>query len=265
MATPTWGGIDPSDVIADYQRARIKSYMRVAPAALLLYDYLLTLGSEMNVMWPSRMSPMKALYLYTRYSAFVDVTMAVYYQLKTDVPAILCKRIYSIAAWLIVIGIIVAEVILMVRTWAIWNRSRRMAAVLIGISVVAVVGACVMEGLYLKTLNFTTPPGPTYPGCHLMGGNVTLGVNFIIIIVIETVVLILTLTGGIQRFRFAATGQKGLVSVLYRDGMLFYVYLFGISLLNFIVILVLPASPNSSFITPAVADGGSSARLTVET
>ncbi|TCD65722.1 hypothetical protein EIP91_002298, partial [Steccherinum ochraceum] len=141
---------------------------------------------------------------------------------------------------LIVAGIIVAEGILMIRTWAIWNRGKRMAAALVALSVVAIVTACVIEGVYLKTLAFASFPGPDTPGCLLIGGNPTIGVNFIIIILVETVVLILTLTGGIQRFRFSGRRQ-GLASILYRDGILFYVYLFGISLINFIVILTVPS------------------------
>jgi len=230
----------PFNLIAEFGRSRIKTEMRLAATSLLVYDYFLTLDSEVTLMWSSKLSLMKILYFYTRYSAFIDVPLVLYYQVKTDISAVDCKRIYLSASWLVVVGIIVAEVILMIRTWALWQRGKRMAVALVTLSIIAIVAAGVIEGLYLKTLTFASFPGNETPGCLLIGGNPTIGVNFILIIIVETVVLILTVTAGIQRFRFARSSQ-GLASVLHHDGVMFYVYLFTISLLNFIVILTVPA------------------------
>ncbi|KAH8102222.1 hypothetical protein BXZ70DRAFT_60827 [Cristinia sonorae] len=227
------------DFAAGVQRWRIKTSTRLAPATILAYDFLLTLDSEVNLMWPSKLSITKLLYFYTRYSAFVDVALMMYYQLEPDISPETCKRLYILSSWLIVVGIILAEVILMLRTWAIWGRGKKIGIVLVLLSVSATVAACTIEGLFLKTLTFTTFPGTSVPGCLLTGGNTTVGVNFVIIILIETAVLLLTLTGGVQRFRVMRQ-RHGLASVLYRDGILFYVYLFVISILNFVVILTLP-------------------------
>ncbi|THH27213.1 hypothetical protein EUX98_g6975 [Antrodiella citrinella] len=229
----------PVDLIAEFQRSRVKTYLRFAATSVLVYDYLLTLDYEVNLMWPSRLSIIKLLYFYTRYSAFFDVGMIVYYQMKTDLSAVECKRIYMIASWLVVAGIIVAEVILMVRTWALWERGKRIGIFLVALSTAAIVVASVIEGLYLKTLAFTSFPGSETPGCLLIGGNPTIGVNFIIIILVETAVLILTVTAGVQRFRFAR-GSQGLASKLHHDGIMFYIFLFAISLANFVVVLTIP-------------------------
>jgi len=51
-------------------------------------------------------------------------------------------------------------------------------------------------------------------------------------------VLILTLIKGVQHYRLA--GNRGFVAVLYRDGVLFYFYLLGFSIVNLLVIITAP-------------------------
>lgn len=43
-----------------------------------IYDYCLTLGPEVSLIWPSQMSTTKILYLLTRYMAFVDINIVIY-------------------------------------------------------------------------------------------------------------------------------------------------------------------------------------------
>lgn len=43
-----------------------------------VFDYFLTLSSEVNLIWPSKMSVTKVLYFCTRYSAFSDAVIGLY-------------------------------------------------------------------------------------------------------------------------------------------------------------------------------------------
>ena len=100
------------------------------------------------------------------------------------------------------VGTLVAESILAVRTWVIWQRNRRIAAILI----VALVACWVPVFYFLKialyslvcesqplshTMIFTfctvtTPPVPNTPGCFLLKQNPILWVVFVILMVFET-------------------------------------------------------------------------------
>lgn len=41
-----------------------------------VYDYFLTLDAEVNLMWPSKMSPIKVLYFLARYSVLIDTIIS---------------------------------------------------------------------------------------------------------------------------------------------------------------------------------------------
>ncbi|TCD65713.1 hypothetical protein EIP91_002289 [Steccherinum ochraceum] len=221
---------DPLAIASEAATLRVLNYTGVSPAALLVYDYLLTVDSEVAYIWPTQMSVMKVLFFYTRYSCFVDLFLGVSFHLTDGITPQECHRLFLLIGWLNVVGIIVAEVVMVVRTWAIWNKSRRVGIGLAVMSVSTVVAGCLIEGLFLKTLTFTSYPHMNIPGCALTGGNPTVGIVFILIIIVETIALVLTLIKGVQRFRHLGIQRsQGLVYVLYRDGVLFYLYLFDIN------------------------------------
>ncbi|TCD64263.1 hypothetical protein EIP91_004302 [Steccherinum ochraceum] len=196
----------------------------VALTALLVYDYILTFDSEVNLIWSSNWSTVKVLFVLTRYLPFSDMFLVLYYQTKTGIDSETCKRMYFPTVWLIIIGIVVAELVLVVRTWALWGRSRNIAICLGIACVVALLPVFVVESVFLKTLRFSQYSDPRIPGCLLTGGSSIAAVNFIVVILFETFLLVLTLIVGVQRYR-RLRGGSGLVAVLYRDGVLFYVYL----------------------------------------
>ncbi|KAH8102206.1 hypothetical protein BXZ70DRAFT_60083 [Cristinia sonorae] len=215
--------------------------MHVSAAALLVYDIFLTLDDEVRYIWPSKISLVKLLYFATRYLAILDRVAGLYHQFQANVSNSQCKMTYIVGSWAVVVGIVIAESILMLRTWVIWGRSTKIALLLIVLFGGAILGVVVIDALFLKTLTFKTFPDPSIPSCVLSGASPTIGATFIILIAVETLVLILTLIKGIERFRVTGTARtRGLIFVLYRDGILFYVYLLGISVLNFILTLNLP-------------------------
>jgi len=224
--------------VRGFENLRTETYLDVASAALLVYDFILTFQSEVTLIWPSKWNVVKVLFFLTRYLPFIDMSLVLFYQTKTNIDVQTCQMTYFPAGWLIVVGITIAEIILMVRTWAIWGRSRRIAIFLGVACASALIPVLVIEHYFLKSLVFSPYPNPATPGCLLTAGSPVIAVSFIIVILFETFVLILTLIKGVQHYRVA--GNRGFVAVLYRDGILFYIYLFIISLVNLIVIVTAP-------------------------
>ncbi|KAF9443815.1 hypothetical protein P691DRAFT_787503, partial [Macrolepiota fuliginosa MF-IS2] len=68
------------------------------------YDWLLKLSLEISLVWQSRWSLVKCLYLMTRYLAIGDVTIALYGRLAFDLSA--------------------------KQTWAIWGKDRKIGVAL---------------------------------------------------------------------------------------------------------------------------------------
>ncbi|KAI0078061.1 hypothetical protein K474DRAFT_1642160 [Panus rudis PR-1116 ss-1] len=241
---------------------RIETYTNIAAATLLTYDCLICLHAKATLIWPSRFNIVKLVYFLTRYMAFIDVSLVLFYQLKPNITIHECEVAYNAAGWFIPVGIAIAEctlsrpfvdvekdspanstllsypVILLIRTWAIWGRGKIFLAVLITLFVCAAGPALAIEGLFLKSLVFAPLPTSVITGCLVVKGSAIVGVNFVVVIIYETLILILTLIKAIQQIKLS--GEKRFVSVLYRDGVLFYFYLLTISIINLIVIFATP-------------------------
>ncbi|THH32838.1 hypothetical protein EUX98_g1348 [Antrodiella citrinella] len=150
--------------ISGFEILRTETYLDVASAALLVYDFILTFHSEVTLIWPSQWNPVKVLFVLTRYLPFVNMCLVLFYQTKENIDVEMCQKTYYPAGWLIVIGIVVAEVILVVRTWAIWGRSQKVAILLAVAGATSLIPVLVIEHYFLNSLVFSPFPSPATPG-----------------------------------------------------------------------------------------------------
>jgi len=68
------------EVVVILQSSRLSNYMTVASIMLLVYDYMLTLDSELLLIWSSRWNLVKALFLLVRYMPFIDMVLLIFSQ-----------------------------------------------------------------------------------------------------------------------------------------------------------------------------------------
>lgn len=219
---------------------RLVTYFNVSAAAMLVYDYFLTLGMEVDLVWLSAWGPMKVLFIVQRYLPFIDAaTFSLINQLLTTINPSVCKKIANAQAVLSVTGCILSELILTLRVWAVWKRSKFLGIAL-SILLLATAAACyVFTGLFQHGLKLSNRPYPEFQGCFITGTNRLLYVDWLALMVYDSLLLILMIIPGITAYR--EQGNEGLHAVVYRDGVVFYVYLFVISATNVIVIKALPA------------------------
>jgi len=218
------------------QSKHIVTYLDLVAAAVLVYDIALNIGDEAQYIWFSPLSLGKALYLLTRYPVIVDTTLVLYHQFAVLTPGE-CDVIYKTIGYLLGVGTLIAESILVMRTWVIWNRSAYMGATLISGLVLAWVPVFYFLAQSLNSLVFADPPAPHIAGCYLHSQKNILFAVFLIITGFESIILILTL------IRFAPNWRRkktALISIIYRDGIFNYVYLCILSVCNVVVLLTAP-------------------------
>lgn len=226
-------------LITGFEWLRIATCTDAAAATLLVYDYILTVPREIDYIWSSKWSVIKIMFLITRYLPFSDVSIVLLYQLKPFITPQSCEWLFKISGWLIVVGIAIAETILAIRTWALWERHRNMTAFLV-VLVASAVGSCFyVESIFLDSARFATYPHPATPGCILTERNSIIAYNFATVIFVETVLILCTLY-KVYRHYDVIKNYRGIASILLRDGVSFYFYLLIISITNLIVIVVAP-------------------------
>ncbi|KAF8503194.1 hypothetical protein JB92DRAFT_2970844 [Gautieria morchelliformis] len=196
-----------------------------------IYDYLLTFKLEVELVWGTPWSIGGILYLLTRYSVCVDSLMLAYFHFASG---------QSVSARTELAGFyqpgtnIILLVVLIFRTWAIWRQERKVAFGLPILMVIVVVPLVYLTRIGLTSVSFadvTTLPIPNLQSCFITrNDDITMLWDYVIIVSFETVILILTLIQGVRHCR------SSLVSTLYADGILYYVYLIMLSIANVLFI-----------------------------
>lgn len=230
-------------IILILERTRTIKYLTVLGMVLLGYDYLLTLDRELSLIWLSQWNLAKVLFLLVRYTPYIDVGLVAYYMTRDGTSSATCSLVYKFNSWVYVVGVGLAEILLTLRTWACWGSRARWVTIGLPIAFFALtVILCVSVGRYLATLHFFTPPHTTPSlGCFYQGESFDLVICWAALMVYDACLSLLMAIRGYPELKNWRRNMRSnsLSTVVYRDGLIYYVFLFGLSLINVVVILCL--------------------------
>jgi len=228
--------MDPALVQHLNRRKHIADYFYVSSIALLIYEHALSLERERIHIWNSPWTYTKVLYLLSRYLSYVY--SAAINQLGVNVSSGLCRAMIPATLWLIFLAMFLSEVIMCIRTWALWKCDFRLA---FGLSVM-MLSFFIVQCVILAKLNdsFVIEPAPFdgYRGCFITGAGGLLAYNYIIVLVIDAVLFALVAASALRAYQLGDAGK--LTGVVHRDGIMFYVYLLVLSITNIVIINTLP-------------------------
>ncbi|TFK64462.1 hypothetical protein BDN72DRAFT_264077 [Pluteus cervinus] len=230
------------DIIAAFPILRLNESLIVAAGTLYLYDWFLTIDLEINLVWPSNLSAIKVLYFIQRYSPLFDtVLLVIGHQLFFSSDSIeQCARGFKSAGWLFLGGVAISEVVLTCRCIAVWGNTKRNLYIFLSLLVLVCWVPCfVIMEVYLKSLTFNSVPYPPIH-CFTPEGSHILYLCWGLIAVYDAGTLAVMVIAGI-RHSVPGCRQSTLFQVVYRDGALYYLYMFVLSASNVIVVLTLPS------------------------
>jgi len=213
----------------------------------LLYDHMLTLGQEVELIWPTPWNLGKVLFFATAYLPFIDGAILTYFHaVPPPISADVCATLYKISGWMIMWGVVIAELVLVFRTWAIWGQnSKVLVGVLLLLALLSIPTGIFATYNGLLHVQFGPSPRPDLESCWMMNDpDKILFLDYLMIVIFESIILGLTVYKGIQHFRHS---RSNLVMTLYKDGVLYYSYLIVFSLVN-VGVLVAAPKPGPSLI-----------------
>ncbi|CAA7267475.1 unnamed protein product [Cyclocybe aegerita] len=217
---------------------RIVSYVNAGSFAVLFFDSLLTLNRELVTIWQSKWNYTKFMYLLTRYSTFVEAGVVIY---QLSIPGDWyrdCALAFKTNAMLFVFGLGTGEIIMTIRTWAVWGKNPVLRWFLPIFYLLVWAGGFGVTGYFLSTLEFEPNPRTPYIGCYATYASPIIFISWVLLLVYDTVMFVLMVIPAWRAYRMG--GSSRLIRVVYRDGLMYYLYLFGFSLVNIIVILTAP-------------------------
>jgi len=145
--------------------------------------------------------------------------------------------VFKAESWLYATGLIGADIVLVLRTCAIWGNGRRIA---IGLS--SLLAAIAISEIYCVTrftasLQFAKSDFSFISGFYITSEDPIIFVVYATLLGFETVVLLLTLWKINKQ-----QGESMLYKILYRDSLIFYIYIFGVSVANIILLVASPVA-----------------------
>ncbi|KLO18488.1 hypothetical protein SCHPADRAFT_936161 [Schizopora paradoxa] len=190
----------------------------VAFYALMIYDYVVSLSDEINFIWPGEWRLGKTLYVINRYLVFVDPAVTLMYLFGTNTNVQTCNGLASAIVWLAVIGSQISQLILSMRTYAIWGKSLTVLSILLTIHVALLVSEAMTIRSFLKTFKYGHSLANIAIACTPISSKSHVWIAYLFIVVLELTIVILTI------YKAYATWHRGISALtitLYRDGLRF--------------------------------------------
>ncbi|EIW75026.1 hypothetical protein CONPUDRAFT_159786 [Coniophora puteana RWD-64-598 SS2] len=169
----------------------------------------------------------KSLYVMAKYINFAMIPVSMAGQLPFTISPEACAPLFYGSIATQTFAITVSQCLFSLRNYAMWNGNR----IAIGISIFnffsALIIVSVLLGLYLPLITFGPNPIPSITGCFKTGGNNhALAGCFMVVLLNEA------------RFRLRLKireGRNQLLETLMRDGLLYCITIFLLSLINAVV------------------------------
>ncbi|KAF9008634.1 hypothetical protein BDZ89DRAFT_1168151 [Hymenopellis radicata] len=173
---------------------------------------------------------------------FLNAGVFLWQQLTPNMSAEDCLLVYKMNGWMAAAGIVLAEVILTLRTWAVWNRHCFLTVCMPALFLAYSVVVFIIMGIFLSSLQSLILPLPDLEGCLISAANPIYRWDFITSMVYEVgeyhrFMLLLMVVKSYQQFREAREiGSSQLLNVILKDGVMYYIYLSVLDMTNIIVI-----------------------------
>ncbi|KAI5116447.1 hypothetical protein M0805_009916 [Coniferiporia weirii] len=209
-----------------------------------VYDWTLTIDEEVALVWPSKWGWPKVLYVLNRYLVFADPALLIYV-LIFGRDAKTCVVTFQTLGGTTAFGFVVAQIILAMRTWAVWARRRSVTVTLVVLIVAALSLDIYVLKRYLGGVSYVTLFTSSIDGCLLQFANRFVYVDFIDVIVLETAMLVLLVIKALEYFKHS---RNSLMVRMLNDGVVYFVYIFITSVVNLCTIILAPVELHNMFI-----------------
>ncbi|KAI0720946.1 hypothetical protein C8T65DRAFT_800688 [Cerioporus squamosus] len=216
---------------------RWNNSLAVVALTMLYYDYSLTLSMEIEYFWKrARFSLVSVLFVVNRYLGLlgsIPVALEYFVHFKPEV----CRQLQAYHQYYAILGQVIVGVILILRTYALYGRSRRILVALSALGLVLVAGTLIAGTVKTKAVTANTSSQYTFVGCDLslsaeQGFRSAIG--WIAMLCLDTTVFVLTVAKTIHMRHEI---RQRLLQVLFRDGAMYYGILVVANIANILTFL----------------------------
>jgi len=218
--------------VPEFAGLQMSKYFNVAGIAILVFDYLITIEDEARWVWDRKWDTTRLIFTVSRYVPFLGTGLTSYY-LSFDSPFAPCPSSLQATENVIhIIGVVAAELLLILRTYAFWHGDKRL---LYGLLAYAVVTICAAIAIDTSPTQFL-PGGQPQLGCLLESPRNS-ALVYAILLLYELVIFGLI---AYKSFDASRGTRSSIVRIIYRDGIFYVLCIIAITLANVIITFWLP-------------------------
>ncbi|CAL1715324.1 unnamed protein product [Somion occarium] len=223
------------DVLTLLSHTRLHGYMHTAATVLIWYDYFLTLSDEIQYFWGRRLTWATSLFFINRYVVLLTQTFNLYPKVASHVTF----QVSKIAIGFILTGSgvlqqFIVDMILCVRLYAIYNKSKRVLFFLLTLLFACTISSIAVIAVVALRTRGTTTPAPGLSQCTIETPYKVLWLFWIPILVYESTGFSMVLYKAYQYLkerrllRGTSFHTDSLIAVLYRDSLLYFAGIFAL-------------------------------------
>jgi len=223
-----------SDLESTLEALRTNDYVSFVIITAVLYDYVLTFSREVHYVWHRPWTWISTMFVLVRY--FGLSWMILYNLVATTFipgPVKLCTAIYLVAAWDAEIFLAVADLVMILRVYAMWNQSKQILYFLLFIYVPQVMVSFIVTGIYYNPnthFQDTIVQVLDHTFCNASFINVPpsiylfdAGLRFFLSATLLTLAVIPTLKQSVEMYKATKQWQPNkYMQQLVRDGILYF-------------------------------------------
>ncbi|KAG1805872.1 hypothetical protein EV424DRAFT_258065 [Suillus variegatus] len=221
---------------------QLAKYTNVAASAILIYDYFVTLHSEVRWTRERKWGIIRTTFTISRYAPFSGALMTSYFAIKTWGTQD-CAPFSDAIDSIHFLGIIASEVLLIFRVYAFSGNKKAYLIILLPLGLVILMASVITSS---TPINVNIPG--VVPHCVLEGTR-SFVIQYGLLMFFEIVLMSTTV---FLRYRHYLGSHSALVRSIYRDGLLYMFCITMISMFNVIIIAVLPLSYSETLSKPQI-------------
>ncbi|KII91149.1 hypothetical protein PLICRDRAFT_496837 [Plicaturopsis crispa FD-325 SS-3] len=194
--------------------------------SITLYDHVITIDEEVELIWRKPWSVSTILYLIVRYCGDTTFIVGSAVFLSNGLPASVCYRYFLFQSWVSTPVVWTMQLVMQMRVFALYGRSKKIAA-LTGLLFAGemVVNVWMLARIYSKQHGVTaiTLPYPSVAICSMINIPSFFGFWYLPMICFETVLFALALWVGIRHVQDMRKWTfSGILRVILRDSLFYF-------------------------------------------
>jgi len=229
----------PPPPLHDFQEAITVKYIGAVGLVFLIYDHIISIGDEVELVWKAKWTFAKAIFLLVRYA--VPCALIVYNYEVVDMkslhkPNSFCRLWFNIMVCLAMTTIAIGNFLVLLRLWVIRSRNRIFICSTFVLFVLSHVASFTFVIVVLINISSSLIFDSELSMCVIKRRKI-LGILFIPAVIFDGLALGATIWNALGRPRSQGTG---LMHCLRQDGFSFVLLLFLMRVINLFSTLLGP-------------------------